>query len=192
MKRKVPFFVAFLVGLLVITNVMADAVIDHRRIQIGFRQFKAVLAADMDLANKLDKQGRLILGLVYRGNPDLASAFATQLMQMGQGESEGRILDIPYLAKPVTAKELTNLIQPPAGIYLLDHPGAPTLRYIVDYAIESNRILYSPFEGHVEQGVMSGMTGTVKPRPYINLATLKSSSVRLNNFFLKVADQYAP
>ena len=75
----------------------------------------------------------------------------------------------------------------PAGVFLAAAPPAPALRAIVQFGIDHSAIVYSPIEGHVESGVLGGLSVEAQVRPYVNLATLQSSRVTLKDVFMKVA-----
>ena len=51
-------------------------------------------------------------------------------------------------------------------------------------------IVYSPFEGHVEKGVLGGLSVEAQVRPYVNRATVEASQITLKPFFMEVAKVY--
>jgi hypothetical protein len=65
-------------------------------------------------------------------------------------------------------------------------PAQNTLKSIIKYGIDHHVIVYSPFEGHVERGVLGGLAVEAQVRPYVNLTTLDASNITLKPLFFKV------
>lgn len=160
----------------------------EQRAQIGLRLFRALLAADEDLEQKLNAQGRLGLALLYQDDRRRAEEFATALRESGHGSEQGKIRNHPIqiiLMDGVHIKELQK--QAPAAIYLVQPLPDPILQQVIQYGIDYQRIVFSPFEGHVEKGILAGLAIEVRVLPYINRMTLRRSGVRLKSLLLKVA-----
>ncbi len=64
------------------------------------------------------------------------------------------------------------------------------MQSLVRFGIDRHVIVYSPFEGDVESGILGGLSIEAQVRPYLNRATLESSHIMLKEFFLKVAKVY--
>jgi hypothetical protein len=75
----------------------------------------------------------------------------------------------------------------PAGIFIAQAPPRAALSSLIKYGIGHHVIVYSPFEGHVELGVLGGLSVEAQVRPFLNRATLESSQISLKPFFLSVA-----
>lgn len=160
----------------------------EQRVQIGLRLFRTLLAADQDLAEKVNADGRLELALIYRDDRGRAEEFATALQESGHGSEQGKIKNFPIqitLTDVARLKELWR--QAPAAIYLVQPLPDSVLETVTRYGIDHQRIVFSPFEGQVEKGALAGLAIEVRVMPYINGATLKQSGVRLNHLLLKVA-----
>ena len=83
--------------LLLVSPALAASGIDEaqeRRIRSGLRLFRAVLAADKDIASKVDSTGTLSLTLLYAGDRRLAEDFAEELRQLSRGK-KGAIRKLP-------------------------------------------------------------------------------------------------
>jgi hypothetical protein len=162
---------------------------NDRRSQAGVRLFRSLLAADMDLSRKTVSDGKLLIAFFYTDSPsraqEMAAAFA------GPGIEQPAIRGMA-VGTDVTADALFSSFsgRVPAGIFLAQPPPPDTLRAIIRYGIEHRIIVYSPFEGHVEQGVLGGLAVEAQVRPYVNSETLAASSISLKPFFLKVAKVY--
>ncbi|MCB1768638.1 MAG: hypothetical protein KDJ31_02895 [Candidatus Competibacteraceae bacterium] len=160
----------------------------EQRVQIGLRLFRALLAADEDLGQKVSDQGQLRLALLYRDDRRKAEEFAAALQASGHGSEQGRIRHYPVqfiLVEGAHFSELQELA--PSAIYLVQSLPDPVLEEVIQYGIDHRRIVFSPFEGHVEKGVLAGLAIEVRVLPYINQTTLKRSGIRLKSLLLKVA-----
>ena len=78
----------------------------------------------------------------------------------------------------------------PMAIFITQHLQDADLQKLVQLSIRQRVLLFSPFEGDVEQGVLGGLSVRTSVRPYINMHTLRQSGVRIKPFYLKVARQY--
>lgn len=191
MKRALFLLVLLLVGWHQVARAADEA--QERRIRIGLRLFRVTLAADEDLAHKADPAGKLLLVVFYAEDSNLAKEFAEELRQLGRGDERGTIRKVPIDVQVSNDPELKaywNRV--PAGIFLVEDLGEDKIRRLVHYGIEHHIIVYSPFEGDVDRGVLAGLAIETTVRPYINLHTLRESKIRIMNFFLKVAKHYAP
>jgi hypothetical protein len=157
--------------------------IEDRRIETGTRLFRALLAADVDLQKKTAGNDRLLIVFLYaaggRRADDLAKAF-------GGTDVRG----IPVTAVATSDSSFAKLGKVPAGIFIVDSLPRQALQSIVRYGIEHHVIVYSPFEGDVESGVLGGLSIEAQVRPFLNQATLDASHIVLKPFFLKVAKVY--
>jgi len=161
---------------------------DERRARAAVKLFRALLAADLGLEKKVQGDGTLLVLFLADDAArakDLEAAFAGDAT-----EAEG-IRGIPLVVETTADPTFARYRdRPPAGIFLAAEPGAARLRDIVSYGIEHGVIVYSPFEGHVEAGVLAGLSIEAQVRPYLNAATLQASSISLKSFFLKVTKLY--
>lgn len=165
---------------------------EDRQVRIGLKLFRTILAADQHIQAKTNKADELTLILIYVGSAERAQKLARELAVMGRGQKKGKIRGIPATIKISRPGELSALSAPPAGIFIIDPLGSSDLRQIIDYAHQHHRILYSPFSGDVERGVMAGLAIETRVRPYVNQSALKASSIDLKAFFLKVSKIYEP
>lgn len=164
----------------------ADPVQD-RRVSAGLRLFKAMLAADLDLERRLD-EGRLLVVFYYIDDPGAARELAERF----QGDNEGgKVRNLPVTVIVADAAGLAELgDRKPAGIFLAEPPADKALMALIKSSADRKTILYSPFEGHVEKGVLGGIAVEAQVRPYVNRRALEASGIRLKTFFLKVTKVY--
>ena len=160
----------------------------EQRVQIGLRLFRTLLAADRDLAEKVNAEGRLELALIYQDDRTQAEQFAMALQESGHGSEQGKIRNFPIQITLTDVAHLKELRQrAPAAIYLVQPLPDPALGAVIRYGIDHQRIVFSPFAGQVEKGTLAGLAIEVRVMPYINETTLKQSGIRLNSLLLKVA-----
>lgn len=169
-------------ALLCLTPAVADQT--ERRLRIGLKVFAAVVAADQDLAAKHTEDGRLRLLLVYLDDRARAVELVTRLQQVGA------IRDRPIQARAVALDDLpASTDEPLAGIFLvqwLNH----RLPEAVTFARQRGTILFSPFKGDIENGVMSGLSVRDRILPYVNPGALQAAGIELKPFFLEVARRH--
>lgn len=159
------------------------------RISAGAKIFRALLAADMDIARKTTSDGRLRLYLLYLDNQTNAEIVA---QTFADHNSEVRIRQLPVKVEILSYSEfLAQQRGRPAGVFLTQVLGEQELAAIIEYTNRLNIVLFSPFIGDVERGVQSGLAVEARVRPYLNMGALRSADVRLKPFFLKVAKQHA-
>ena len=180
LRRTLALLVACVLTLsMAAANVQADSY-DERRVRMGARLFRGMLAADTGLEKHKDPQGRLPV-LLYADEPQLAREISALIAPPGAGKDSLR--GMPLLMT-------SGMSEPPpgtAGIFLATRPTDAEFQRLLDWSVGHGVILYSPFEGHVERGAAGGLALEEKVRLFINAATLKKSGVELKPLVLKVA-----
>lgn len=181
MTPKVRWLTLLLAAHLAVSPLLRAAGNTDRRIEAGLKLFRSLLAADMNLKTKADPEGRLLVVFFFTDD------------RKGADELSGRLgrLELPTLAETTSDPTFSGYEnRRPAGIFLTQAPDARSLAEIVRFGIRHSIIVYSPFEGHVESGVLAGLSIEAQVRPYLNLTTLKASNISVKEFFLKVAKVY--
>jgi len=175
--------------LLLVRAPLAGESDEDRRAQAGIRLFRSLLAADLDLDGKRDEDGKLLLVIFHAGNQAHARELAKALAGGGADPEPLHGLAVKI--------ELTNDAtfgiygkHAPAGIFVSQPPGEQALQTIVRYGIDHHVVVYSPFEGDVEKGVLGGLAVEAQVRPYVNTETLAASHIELKAFFMKVTKVY--
>lgn len=162
----------------------SDDMLD-RRTEVGARVFRALLAADLDLPKKTVGSNQILILFFYasdgRRAAELAQAFAAG------GDVHGLSVVAEATNDPAFAKYAGR---EPAGVFVTDLAPRTALQSLVRFSIEHHVIVYSPFEGDVENGILGGLSIEAQVRPYLNRATLESSHIALKSFFLQVAKVY--
>ncbi|MCB1894329.1 MAG: hypothetical protein H6945_07890 [Zoogloeaceae bacterium] len=158
----------------------------ERRVHVGLKLFRTLVAADTASAAKLDANGRLPVHLVYADNARDAREYALELaadMDSVRG-AEVRI-EVVSLADLLSGGGIR-----PAAIFVTQPLDDRELARLVGYAIRQHAILFSPFEGDVEKGVLGGISVEATIRPLINMRTLRASELAIKSFYLRVAKRY--
>ena len=195
MKRASRHHLIFLLLIVLVgvfdTAYSADQ--ETTRIRIGLKLFRAIMAADMQVNEKQDAEGKLALAVIYKNNQSQADLYSEKLQNSGKGKNQGKIKGIPIVVHAIAADHLEQLsAHRYAGIYIVEEIDGAVLQQLVKHAVEHQIISYSPFSGAVEQGVSAGLIIEARVKPYVNLHTLKSSQLELKSFFLKVSKHYEP
>ncbi len=154
-----------------------------RRIMVGIKIFPAVIAADRNLSDKKDKSGNLPIYILYENNLRLANKLSKRLTSIEQ------IKNIPLKVKILTFEEHINNYSSNAAVFLAEPPNSYT-QQIISHSIESSDLLFSPFEGDVENGVLSGFIVSDRILPYLNINTMHKSKIELKEFFIRVSSKY--
>ena len=162
-----------------VANVHADSY-DERRVRMGARLFRGMLAADIGLEKHRDAEGRLPV-LLYADEPQLAREISALIAP--PGSDKAKLRGMPLLLTSGTDDPPSGT----AGIFLATRPTDAEFQRLLDWCVVHGVILYSPFEGHVERGASGGLALEQKVRLYINAGTLEASGVKLKPLLLKVA-----
>lgn len=163
----------------------SDAFI-NRRITSGTKLFRALLAADFDLAGKTINDGHLKLCLLYVNDDENAQRAADVLLH-----DKARIKNIYIRIEIVSfASFVANKTERIAGIFLTQPLSDDNLNLLIERVNEQSIIVFSPFEGDVERGVQSGLAVESRVRPYLNVKALQTAEIRLKSFFWRVSKRY--
>ena len=184
---SISIIINFLIILLSSTIAGAGAVErDELRVNAGLDYFQSILTADLDIAEKKGDDGFLTLLLIYTDNRPQAEKMTRIISSLKE------IKDIPIRVEITNDLTLSSFKdKPPAGIFITQ-PLENKLPDVVDYAVKNSIVLFSPFKGDVEKGVLGGIHISAKVRPYINLSAMKASKVRITKIFISVSETYAP
>ncbi len=161
----------------------ADASYNERRARIGLGFLRTLLGSDQDLAHKADGHGQLPVLLWYQTERVAAERFAAEFFPADPAEPRHRIGSFPVAV--LLGDQLPT--QAVAAIFLVEPPGSQALDALIAYSRAQKILLFSPFDGHVERGVMAGISIEAKTRPYLNAAALHAAGLHIKPLFLKSA-----
>lgn len=159
---------------------------EDRRVRTGAKLFRALLAADLGLENRTDQNGQLRV-IVLTNDP--ASTLEVARLIEGVDASKTRTIGGRQLVVQSVGTIGTHE-GPVAGIFIASSLSTDKVSQVVQWGITNNTIVYSPFEGDVEKGVLAGLSVEARVRPYLNRKTLDASGIHLKEFFLKVSRMY--
>lgn len=179
--------VGVMLSLLATAVVRADSY-DERRMRAGARLFRALLVADLGLQARVATDGELhivLLGATPHEEGEL------RRHMLPQGDAAASIAGLPL---QLEVRDLAALAEgePPAAVFLAEPLGDSELARLVQWSRDQKVLLYSPFEGDVERGVMAGLSVEAKVLPYLNEAALVAAGVSLKPLFHKVAKVHRP
>lgn len=181
-KNKNIILSVLVVLSIVSTNLYSDIHIDPR-IHIGLNLFPAVIAANKRLTIDTNEK-RLTIYIIYSKNEHLALDSKKHI------EKIKHIRKHKLIVRTISFNDLTAInLGNNDALFLLEKNNL-NLNDLINYAQTKKVILFSPFKGDVEKGVMSGFKVTNKVLPEINLKTMKSSNIDLKAFFLRIAVKY--
>jgi hypothetical protein len=157
---------------------------DELRVRAGIDLFPSLIAADLDITKKSEKGGIITLLLIYTDNRSYAISMSQRLGELKT------IRNIPIrveISNDLTMSAYAD--NPPAGIFLIQ-PLDEKLPEIIRFAVERGVILFSPFQGDVEKGVLGGLHISDRVLPYINKSTMKAAGINIKEFFMRVSVIY--
>lgn len=186
--RKAVFVIIFIASIGYAGKPGVSDDFTDRRFTAGAKIFRALLAADVDIAQKKGTDGNLRLCLLYSNDAAKAEKVARTL----QSRDDSRIRKIDVVAEVLPYNACINVDKEErlAGIFLTESLSDENLKTLISYANKRNLIVFSPIEGDVERGVHSGIAVEARVRPYLNTEALRSADVRLKPFFIRVSKQY--
>ena len=158
----------------------------ERRATVGLNLFRALLVADQEAEAKADETGELPVYVLYAEDRIQADGYVDTL-RLGLGnirERRTRIESVSF------NDYLSRKRDSPLGIFISQRLTGDELERLIRRSIEQGVILFSPFEGDVEKGVLAGLSVQASVRPYINLKVLEETGVAIKPFYLKVARTY--
>jgi hypothetical protein len=157
---------------------------DELRVRAGLDLFPSLVTADLDIAKKKGSDGSLTLLLIYTDNRAQAVLMSETLSALK------KIRNIPIrveVSNDLTMRSYAD--NPPAGIFLTQHL-YERLPEIIKFAIDKGVILFSPFQGDVEKGVLGGLHISDRVLPYINKPAMNAAGIDIKQFFMRVSVIY--
>lgn len=159
---------------------------DQWRVLVGAKLFRSLVAADQQLADKLDAQGRVDLVVLYHEDPDAP----TEALDWLHGKTRSGIQSHPAIIRKLPLGALTTQSNVPSALFIAERLPDTLLQAVIQYANSRGIVLYSPFEGDVEAGVFAGVSVEAQVRPYINREAMRAAGLSIKPFFLKIARTY--
>jgi hypothetical protein len=186
LKRYTFIFLIFLL----ISEAYAEFIMvnetSDRRVKISLSIFPRVVAVDTQFIGKLTDAGRVRLVFVYDQERSRAEELKVRFLEKSKSVA-GKPIDVLLSS----VKEISQDQAAGATAYFLTERMSNINLYIlIKKAVETSRILFSPFSGDVEKGVTAGIAVSSRVKPYFNLNTLRKSSIDINALLMKLSQQY--
>lgn len=155
---------------------------DRMLLSIGLRLFPACLAADTELAGRIDPAGRLRVLVLHPDSPEVAAEVVDELRRIG------KVRGIPLQVGTITPGPLFDLPEQSLAAVFVAAPGIDTALF--EEAVRRQTLLFSPFPGDVERGAVAGVRITDQILPHVNLSQAERAGVRFKEFFLRAAKHH--
>lgn len=163
---------------------LADSFTD-RRIHVGTKLFKTLVSADLEINSKLSREQQINIAIIYSNNRLDAQAIAS-----GLSENFSNIQGAHTHYEKLTLLELVDYKDNISAIFIAEPLDDASISQLVAYGVDQHIVIFSPFEGDVERGVLGGLSVQATVRPLINKDTLEKSQLKIKPFYLKVAKLY--
>lgn len=171
------------------TLLLADTFTD-RRVHVGLKLFRTLVSADLNIDKKANKDNLIPITIIYSNTKkeaqEAASTLSTSFPKVNDMSIDYRLMTVDQMIEESNKEENNK----PAAIFLAQALNESDLKQVIDYGIENQTIVFSPFEGDVQQGVLGGLSVQATVRPLINQKTLQQSNLSIKPFYLKVAKSY--
>jgi hypothetical protein len=141
------------------------------------------MSSAVDLAKKAEGT-EIFIVFLHRSSPGRAAEIAKSF----EGTTVRGLTIRTLKTSDLTLKSLEP--HRPAAVFLAEPLSKEARAAAVRYGIERRVIVYSPFDGDVERGVLGGVSIGAQVRPFINAATLDASRITLKPHFLELARVY--
>jgi uncharacterized protein DUF4154 len=158
----------------------------ERRLMVGLELFPNIVSIDLDLSDKRQPDGSLLLLIIYQESGSRAEKIADKLRT-----SVGSIHQFPVKIQILHHRfDSFPDHQRPCAVFLLDSIPETSFNRIRQLAIDQHFILFSPYEQDLKRGATVGLKITSRIKPVINKNTLRKSTIRLHDEFLRLAETY--
>jgi hypothetical protein len=178
--------VLLLLGVLVSSFAFADEK-ERRRVEISLSIFPRIIAVDNHFREKLGDDDIVRLYFVYDKDKENAQDLAEHMNKNVQGIGGREVL---AQAVSVDQAVLAGEDSLPMALFISEHLGDAKLLRVLLFAEKYNRLVFSPFSGDVERGVVVGISVTNRVKPYFNVHALQRSKIVINALLMKMSRRY--
>lgn len=153
---------------------------EEQRFNVGLKLFPAVLGGSRGLADKVRADGRLRIIVAHIDSPQTARRAARYLSDIKQ------INAIPLDVVTLSTAEMRGAEIDQVGGIFVSTPGVPA-NALMAWSKDRETLVFSPFQGDVEDGAVAGISVTDRILPYVNLKQARRAGIVFKPFFLRVA-----
>ena len=183
-KLLATLWLPVLLGLVAISGLYADET-EKRRVDISISIFPRIVAVDNQFRDKLDKEKKTLLLFVYDSDKDFAEDLAARMLSENNNIG-GMLVD----TRVMSVEEELSATEVPTAIFIVEKLDQVRLEKVMAYAASTHRLLFSPYIGDVERGVMVGVSVTNRVKPYFNVSALRNSEVVINALLMKMSKRH--
>lgn len=162
---------------------LADEFI-QRRADVGLKLFRTFVSSDLKLESKIQNQQLLVI-LTYANDESIAKEHQQKLQNTFTAVNK-----VPVVIRTANIQQILQTRPKPAALFISQPLNDDERKTLVDYSIKQSVIIFSPYEGDVEQGILAGISVQATVRPLINMSTLEKGKFKIKPFYLKVAKHY--
>jgi hypothetical protein len=160
---------------------------ENRRVDISLSVFPRIVAVDNNFRSKLNPEHKVELVFIYREDEERAQSLVELLISKNK--------NIGGMSVAVSAVGIKNIFNAsgesrPTAMFISERLNDDDLKKVVAIAKKNSCIVFSPFTGDVERGVMVGLSVTNRVKPYFNVQALKNSNVSINALLMKMSKRY--
>jgi hypothetical protein len=187
--RKAGMKSVLMLWLLLATFVpaVADTFTD-RRITVGQKLFRTMLVSNLNYKSNISSDDNIYVDLLYQYDNEQAKKLAKGLtLELATINGVPVIVRLFSITEYINGSQVSSL-----GAFITEKLDINSINKVIAKGEINQHILFSPFEGDVEKGVMAGLSVESRVRPYVNIFALKQSNIEMKPFFIKVSKLYAP
>jgi hypothetical protein len=155
------------------------------RVEIGVNLLPSVIAANTRWSlEKEDEKHSIKIFIVYDENRKVARDALSKLNRIKR--IRGHLVE----KQIISMREIFSGTSDKNSVLFIVEPLLEYTKKAIEFSRINQFILFSPFYGDVEKGVMTGFEVTNKVLPAVNINALKDANIRLKAFFLRIAVSY--
>ena len=181
---QVRLTIWLVLGLMLSEVLVADES-EKRRVDISISIFPRIVAVDNHFREKLEVGNKVRLLFVYDEDRSLAESLMARIGKDGKMIGGMKIVtQLASVRAPLPDDEV------PVAIFLVERLDDAQLARVITFAEKKHRLLFSPYSGDVERGVMVGISVTNRVKPFFNLQALRRANVEINALLMKMSKRY--
>ncbi|MBF0152964.1 MAG: hypothetical protein HQL64_04405 [Magnetococcales bacterium] len=182
-KYAVVFLGAFLLGGSVFATAMGGGL--SYEIQLGVKMFPTLVGSNLDIEKQKNQDGELSLLIIYQDDFK-----AGQQVNDILTNTTKTIVKSPVRIRLAAVSELGSIVDPVAGAFIAEQLSSVLRFEVIRFATQKRAVVFSPFAGDVEGGIMTGIHVATQVQPALNNRVIHASGMRLNQILFKVAKVY--
>ncbi len=188
--------VMLLLSLLIANNAQASTQETERRMNIGLNLFPNIISVDTHIKNKINENNSLKILFIIRSKRQngqvLLQRFAKKVKTIRKITIESQLIRLSdflaaHVAVPLSTTNNASIV---SALFVVEPLPDTELQALIDTAVKLHIMVFSPFKGDIERGVTAGLFVGSKIRPYLNMHTIKRSSIIFHPLFLKLARKH--